>query len=366
MGRIFQRGRLWWVAYHHRGVEHRESSGSLAEPDAIRLLKRRLGESALGQVSGWAAARVTLRQLLDLVEADYRVNRRATVKKTERQARYLDEFFPGARAIDLSTVRVHAYIAARQEKGSSNGEINRHLATLKRAYILGMQAQLITHRPYIPTLEEAAPRSGFFDDAAFVAVHRRLPSPIEDVAQFAYITGWRKREILRLEWERHVDWVAGGVRLDPGMTKTKAGRFFPFSIHPALCELIERRRALATAVEHAAMDRGVAMKIRWIFHRHGRPILDFRHAWERACAAADLGHRHFHDFRRTAVRNLVNAGVPEQVAQQLTGHKTRAVFDRYHIVSPEDLTQAVRQLAAAQKNIRTTPGQSQHGADHVK
>jgi len=92
-----------------------------------------------------------------------------------------------------------------------------------------------------------------------------------------------------------------------------------------------------------------------VFHRDGEGMIDWRKAWARACKAANLPGKRLHDCRRTAARNLVRARVPERGAMQLTGHKTRSVFDRYDIVAEDDLRSGVDQLATyvEQQQIET-------------
>jgi len=243
----------------------------------------------------------------------------------------------------------HIPACERSTGGTSHGQINRELTILKRAFTLACQAGKLLVRPYIPMLKESNTRTGFFEAQQLEGVIRHLPTALQPVIRFAYITGWRiDSEVLPIEW-RNVDFAAGEVRLDPHVAKNDEGRVFPFTRE--LRTLLEAQHA-----EHERLQKaGQIVPLVFIGlvakGRRGpkspRKIKPFNKAWKTACEAAGCPGRIPHDLRRTDIRNLVRAGIPERVAMQLSGHETRSVFERYNIVSGSDLKAAARALDAA-------------------
>ena len=342
------------VKYHCRGTcgrdgcpgFHREQTGikfdaPSADKKAEKFLRDRLAQIDKGRLTAPAVEKTTLGELGKMLLTDYSVNGRKSGERARISIAHLQDFFGSTtRAVAITTDRINSYIAARQQAKAAPATIRCELAALKRAFTLGAQAGKVGHRPHVPSIEVRNTRSGFFEEADFRAVLGHLPEDLQPLAEFFYLTGWRKEEVLSLTW-RNVDFVAGEIRLEPGTTKNEDGRTFPFNIYPPLGDLIRRQRERTSAVEKAT-----GRIIDHVFHRNGRPIRDYRDTWDKAVVAAGVPGRLVHDFRRTAVRNLERAGVPRSVAMRLTGHRTETVYKRYAIVSPTDLRDGVRRLAA--------------------
>jgi integrase len=157
---------------------------------------------------------------------------------------------------------------------------------------------------------------------------------------FAYYTGWRRAEIFGLQGQQ-VNLEAAEVRLDPGTTKNGKGRVI--YLDAELLDVMKEQRAFVLNLQ---CEREEIIPYVFVNPDTRKPLRDFRTSWKKACSAVCLSGRLFHDFRRSAVRSMVRAGVAEVVAMGVGGHETRSIFDRYTIVSEEDLREAARRVSA--------------------
>jgi integrase len=341
MGSIYKRGEVYWIKYYRAGKPLRESTRSRKEADAKRLLKRREGEISEGKLPGIFFDKVTFEELAEALIVDYKVNKRKTLAKVERQIRlHLEPFFGALKIPAITTARIQKYTHHRLEEGASNATCNRELACLKRMLHLGARETppRVNRVPFIPMLKEDNVRTGFFEHHEFEALRDALPDELKGFLTFGYKTGWRISEIVSLIWDQ-VDMKQGIVRLEVGDTKNTEGR--TVYLDDELKEIIHRQ----------FVDR--QLHCPYVFNRDGQQIRDIRGSWKAGCKQTGLERRLFHDLRRTAVRNMVRSGIPENIAMKISGHKTRSVFDRYNIVSSDDLKQAAAKQEAYLKGLST-------------
>jgi len=346
MGRIYRRGRVFWIQYYRRGRLYRESSRSEQKAVAKAFLKKREGDGVDGRLPALQAEKTLFEDLIRLFLQDYEINQRNTQKRAQQYIAWLSREFKGLRANEITTPRVNEYILRRKSEGRTNGTINRELAALKRMFHLAAQQTppLVLVIPHIPKLREDNVRKGFFAEEEYKLLRAALPDHLKIPFILGHWTGMRAGEILMLRWEQ-VNLEEGWLRLEPGTTKNRRGRTVP--LVQEVQEVLQLWREY-TILHHPHCP--------WICHFRGTQLKRVpKRTWDKICERVGLRGKLFHDLRRTAIRNMVRAGIPERVAMEISGHKTRSVFDRYDIVNEADLIEAQRKLEAWAKGKSPDP-----------
>lgn len=338
--------------------------------EAQKILSLRLTQVERGESFDIGKRRATVATLYDNLRV-------ATANSSGTQSKKVHDFdgrwahlklsFGCLLASNVTSALIESYKRKRLDEGAANATINRELAALRRMFRVGKQSTPPTVRdvPYIHMLPENNVRTGFVDHREY---QRLAEEALKDgmwmrlLVQTAYSYGWRRGELLKLRVDQ-VDPHRRTLRLNPGTTKNKKGR--EVYIDDSLIELFK--------AACAGKQPGDA-----VFTRDdGSPVLEFRGAWRNLCIRAGVGEyrcagceaawtgkrcecgsrkRRYvglivHDMRRSAARNLRQAGVHENVIMAIGGWKTRSMFDRYAIVNNDDTRQAMEALEAANQRL---------------
>ena len=344
----------WFAQYYDlSGRQIRVSTGTPVKQRALAFLRKALQDRDAGLAPSHDARKVTYAELRTGLLASYveRGNRslvtRANGEETIAGLPQLDAFFkfddknPGPSVVQITTDEARKFVAARQAEDAGSAVINRSLSLLRRMLKIAHEDRKIQNVPVIRLLKEPPARKGFLERKKFNELRALLPTHLQLLVTFLYYCGVRVGEALQIEWpqvELARDSDRGLVRLYE--TKNDEPRTVP--LPSALVNML----------------REVKPQIGRVFDG-----TNLRKEWIAACAACGLGRKievpekpydpkyeglTIHDLRRSAVRNLVQSGVPETVAMKISGHKTRSVFDRYAIASESDLTNAMRRVELAE------------------
>ncbi len=325
-GSLVKRGKIWYVSFWIEGKQVQKSSGSTNIQDAKKLRDQILGKKARGEIVVSEAAKVTCGELLDDLLAHYTSG---NAKPTTTQVfcwcieANLRPYFGGVKAAALSTQRLKQYREKRKADGVGETTCNRELSILRIALNLGRKctpAKVVT-MPFFPMVLEDNARQGFLNDQQYAKLRDALPDELKPLFVTAYHTGVRLGELLAWEWDQ-VDWEQSFITLKASETKTGYSRAVPI--------LDGDMRAWLEWSLRESNGRAA------VFHRDGEPIKSFRRVWIKACEEAGVPDLKFHDLRRTAVRNMRRAGVPQVVRMRITGHRTDSMERRYNIVDIDD------------------------------
>jgi hypothetical protein len=178
---------IWWIAYSVREKRIRESSDSIKECDARKLLKKRLGEAALGKPVGADIEKTTFEDLAVMIINDCKANGRRSLARLEDALAHLRGYFRDYRAIEITGDTVPAYVTYRQQQKAANSTINNELSALSKSFTLGIRSNKVASRPYIGKLALNNTRKGFFEWEQFYPVLKNLDEDLQAPIETAYI-----------------------------------------------------------------------------------------------------------------------------------------------------------------------------------
>jgi integrase len=367
-GSLFQYDGYWFYTYGYTvdgeqrkkkkclgPIEKFKTEGA-AWTEAKRVRDLFITDVSAGRVTTSSVETVTCGELLTQYIAHLKAQNKPAAYVIERCIEANVRPFFGARKVaQLQTKDFERYREMRTE-GVSNTTVDHDFAYLKSALLLEHKKtpSRVAKVPHIPKSGEDNVRQGFLEFDGYEKVLAQLPLSLKCLFVLAYHVGNRKGALLELKWPK-VDFENGVIRFIRMQNrkpvplaapiygdmadwlrsqKTFRDQHFPdsefvFFWYPADCEIDP---TFKTGHGGRRNDPGSAIRT-------------FYQSWKTAVKDAGFPDLLFHDLRRSAVRNMVEKiGMSEKRAMEISGHKTRSCFERYHIVSLADIQESGQKM----------------------
>lgn len=351
-GLIKIKGCRYWYAqiYDKNGKQRRVSTRTQVKQKAQSFIRKLLVDKDLGNPFVGDLNKIRYGNLRAVLLQNYteRGNKSLLTDANGEEfingLKPLDTFFEykssadsGVPVTKITTDTAREFAQRRLKEGVTNDAVNNSLALLRRMLRLAHEDGKLAVVPKIRLLKHNPARKGFLPREKFEELLDHIPANLKPLIVFLYYCGVRLGEALQVDWSQ-VDLKMPVIRIEDEQTKTGEARAVP--LPDVLVTMLKK-----------------------IEPKQGRVFdnTNLRKSWAKACAAAKLGtltpvdkagnQRYtgliIHDLRRSAIKNLMKMGVNERVAMTISGHKTRSVFDRYHIVDESDVLEAMKRVENA-------------------
>lgn len=339
------------MSYYADGGRIELPAGTENRNDALPFLRKKMAEVRDQQTLTAHPERVRMGQLFDMLLDKYKRKERRTTYDVTRKIEKkngLRAHFGNIRAIDMTSAVISDYIRRRQseKRKPANATVNRELAYVRHAMRLGagQDPPLVARVPKFDLLPEDNIREGTLTHEEYRRVRDFLPAHARVALVIGYHTGSRKGEIRKILKDR-IDFKEKRIELPGRTTKNKRPRYLPIY------------GDMAAEIEMAISAGSVSCP--YLIQHDGRPVYDFEKAWKTACTAAGVPGALFHDLRRVAATNMIAAHIPEDDVMKITGHRTRSMLTRYHILAPDRLQEIGFALEAHMKEKEAEKPQKQ-------
>jgi len=336
---VYLRGNVYWLDFVFDGKRIQKSTRQGNKQTAIDAENAMRTDLARGvfkldpEPPPPPPPRHTIQELSELLEQRWKVEGRCSAQNLSLLKKVRADW--GAKiAEDLTAVDLQNYCACRAEEKYATATTNRILQALRRMFSLAREMNIgnLTWPSFKLPAEKGNERKGFAKPAQVTKLLAELPDDgLREFVEWCYATGMRKSEASSIRWA----WVSDNELTVPAeFCKSRRPHNIQFGgVLPSIIARCRNRRAFEVNDTRQMSE--------FVFHRGGEPIQEFRKSWRTACKKAGCGNLLFHDLRRSAVRDLLRAGVSQSTVMKISGHQTASIFRRYDIVEGEDVKQAL-------------------------